>query len=61
MIGSHLNKNYPVLPSPEQILYGLILAQILEFTESGYDVENYIGLISVYAKVWKEIFAIVKG
>lgn len=54
MIFGHYNRNYSFLPSPEQILKGIIQAQIDQFADE--NVEDYAPLIKSSVDVWKKIF-----
>lgn len=56
MIYGHLNHNHAFLPSPEQILSGIILAQVDQFRDE--DLENFTPIIKSKVEVWKTIFSL---
>ena len=60
MVFGHFNETQSVLPTPNQILYGIILAQIYEFKNDGKNNDNFSSILDVYSDVWKKIFSLAK-
>ena len=61
MVFCHFNNSYSFLPSPEQILQGIILAQMNEFkSELFEDEQNFGYLFKDLADIWKKIFALAE-
>ena len=58
MVLYHLLHDQPFLPTPEQILHGIVLAQADQFATSQQD--DYECLYS-YVNVWKKLFGMMKG
>ena len=58
MVYSNFLTNSQYLPSPQQILHGIILAQIDIFTNEYADYDDMIGVIGEDLKVWKKILLI---
>lgn len=58
MVFDFLVRERQVLPTPEQILYGLVLAQIDQFRN---DQESNYTILFSYLKVWRQIFEMMKG
>lgn len=57
MVITQFNKIASMLPSPEDILYGIIKAQVNEFMSGDFQgTENFIPVISNYTDVWSKIF-----
>ena len=54
----NFNSDQPILPTPEQILFGLIIAQINEY--SNEDLVNYIPVIRMDTNIWKKLFELPK-
>ena len=54
MVYGHYSKSISYLPTPDEILYGIILAQINEF-KSYEKIEDSV--IATYVFIWKRIFA----
>ena len=58
MVFGHFNHSLGILPSPEQILHGLVLAQIVQFDE--LDIKNFKPIIKLRVEMWQKIFEMVK-
>ena len=64
MIYGHFNHDIGLLPSPEQILFGLILAQVSYFThleKKDTDYRFMLNKSSPTWKIWDEIFKMMKS
>ena len=58
MVFGYFNRSRAILPTPENILYGIVLAQIDEIKSD----HNYnFNLALPYVDVWKKIFEMVKN
>ena len=58
MVFAHFNHRHGLLPSPEQILHGIVLAQIDQFDQATRTNMQLVG--GFYIKVWKRIFEMVE-
>ena len=50
MVFGHFNNSIGFLPTPDQIMYGIVLAQIEDF--SGESIENSQELIKMQVIMW---------
>ena len=60
MVFGHFNETQSVLPTPNQILYGIILAQINEFKKDDKNNNDFSNIIEIYSDVWKKLFSLAK-
>ena len=61
MVYGHFNNDHALLPSPEQILQGIVEAQIDEFQKERYEnLSNFIPIIKSHTDIWKKIFQLAK-
>ena len=51
MIFEYFNNTHGLLPTPEQILHGIVLAQIHLF--NSFVVMNFKLVIGIYVNIWK--------
>ena len=58
MVFGHFNHSLGILPSPEQILNGLVHAQIDQFDE--LDIKNFKPIIKLRVEMWQKIFEMVE-
>ena len=58
MVFGHFNHSLGILPSPEQILHGLVLAQIDQFDQLA--IKNFKPVVGLYVGIWQKIFKMVK-
>lgn len=62
MVFHHFNYTFKFLPSPSQILSGLILAQIDQYNSEDFEkVENFNELIKLHLELWVHIFSLAKN
>ena len=62
MVLSYFNNNISLLPTPEQVLFGIILAQISLINTNNLESKvNFKGLAKIYAATWRSIFSMIKS
>lgn len=62
MVYANFNQNLSFLPTPEQILSGLVLAQVSQFSSEEYsNVENFNNTVKMDVAIWKKIFSLAKN
>lgn len=62
MVYGHFNTTVDFLPSPDEILFGIIQAQIYNFMEDEdlAIMENYIPIIEFHVEIWKKLLELPK-
>ena len=59
MVFSNFNNNHKFLPTPNQILLGIIKAQINEFMSGKFEHKsNFVPIITCHTEIWKKIFSL---
>ena len=58
MVFGHFNNSLGILPTPEQILHGLVLAQIDQFDQ--FDIKNFKPVVKLHVEMWQKIFDMVE-
>ena len=58
MVLSMLNTNHSFLPSPEEILNGIIQAQMDEFAQLDPNLVDFKDHIKKYSEIWEKIIII---
>ena len=58
MVFGHFNNSLGILPTPEQILHGLVLAQIDQFDQ--FTIKNFKPIIKLHVEMWQKIFDMVE-
>ena len=59
MVFENFNRTIPMLPSLEQIMRGIILAQIDQFSQLGNNAK-FVGIVLAKTSMWKSIFSMVE-
>lgn len=61
MVYSHFNRTHKYFPTPNEILHGLILAQIDEFMINDYEtMENFKPIFESHTEIWLKLFDLAK-